>query len=129
MATKTVHSYDHPNSAVRREVHVNNLTGIATTTMQKIMFHQACVLKAVHSMVVTAGTNAAAGITINNGTTSVGTITHGTDAALTTHTSGAINSTVAADGYIDFTGLATSATMVNSYTLEIEVLPGAVVTE
>lgn len=122
-------SYDHPNCTVRREVHVNNLTGIASSSMQKVLFFQKTRVKAVHSMVVTAGTNAAAGVTISNGTTSVGSITHGTDAALTQHTSGVLDTDIAANGYLDITGLANSATMVNSYTIECEVLPDAVKTD
>lgn len=120
--------YDHPNCIVRREERINNLLGLASTTMQKIMFYQTVKVKRVKSMVVTAGTNTVAGVTINNGTTSVGTITHGTDAALTVHDSGVLDVTVAANSYIDLTGLATSATMVNSYVIEYEVLPSAVFT-
>lgn len=125
----TVNAYDHPNSTVRREVHVNNLLGLASTSMQTVFFYQACTLKAIHSQVVTAGTNDVAGVTINNGTDSVGTIVHGTATASTVQTSGALNATVAANSYVELVGVATSATMVNSYVLEVEVLPGATVTD
>jgi hypothetical protein len=122
-------TYDHPNCTVRREIHVNNLTGIASTAMQRIIMHQAFKLKAVHSLVVTAGTNDVAGVDILIGTTSVGAITHGTDTAGSINTSGAINSTGTANDYIELKGKATSATMVNSYSIEYEVLPDAVFTE
>lgn len=121
--------YDHPNCVVRREIHVNNLTGIASTAMQRILFFQKTRIKAVHSLVITAGTNDAAGVDLLNGTTSVGAITHGTDTAGSINTSGAIDSDIAANGYLEIKGKATSATMVNSYTIECEVLPDAVHTD
>lgn len=121
--------YAHPNCTVRREKSINNLLGLASTTMQKIFFFQKVKVKRVKSMVVTAGTNDVAGVTINNGTTSVGTIVHGTAAALTVQDSGILDTEIAANGYLDLTGVATSATMVNSYMIEYEVLPDAVFTE
>lgn len=120
--------YDHPNCVVRREKTANNVTGIASTTFQKILFFQKAKLKAVHSLVVTAGTNAAAGVDIYVGTTSVGAITHGTDAANSFNTSGELNIEIAAQSYVDLRGKANSATMVNSYVIEYEVLPEAVQT-
>lgn len=113
--------YDHPNALITREIHVNNVTGIATTSIQKVLIFQKSKLKAVHSYVITAGTNDAAGVDILIGTTSVGAITHGTDTAGSVNTSGAINSDVAANTIIDIKGKATSATMVNSYTIELQV--------
>lgn len=124
MATKG-QRYDSPNCLVRREIHVNNLTGIASTTMQKILFFQKTRIKAVHALVVTAGTNASAGVDIYNGTTSVGAITHGTNTAGSVTTSDVINSDISANGFLDIRGKANSATMVNSYTIECEVLPDA----
>lgn len=117
MATRGVR-YDHPTHQVRQEKVVTNVTGIASATMFKVPFFQAAKLKAVHSLVVTAGTNAAAGVDIYVGTTSVGAITHGTDAALTFETSGALDVVIPAQGYVDIRGKATSATMVNSYVIE-----------
>lgn len=121
--------YDHPNYLVRREKQIDNLTGIASTTMNKTMFFQKARVKKIHSMVVTAGTNAAAGVDIYNGTTSVGEITHGTDAALALNDSGLLDIDVSASSFIDIRGKANSATMVNSYTIEYEVLPDAVITD
>lgn len=121
--------YDHPNCTVRREVHVNNLLGIASTAMQRILFFQKTRIKAVHSLVITAGTNDVAGVDLLNGTTSVGAITHGTDTAGSINTSGVVDSDIAANGYLEIKGKATSATMVNSYTIECEVLPDAVKTD
>lgn len=120
--------YDHPNCIVRRETHVNNVLGTVTVALRRVMFFQKCKLKAVHSLVITAGTNDNAGVDILNGTTSVGAIVHGTDAAGIINTSGVIDSTIDANGFVEIKGAATSATMVNSYTIETEVLPDAVQT-
>ena len=128
MTGTSVH-YDHPNCIVRREDRLNNLTGIASTTMTKFLFYQTVKVKRIKSLVVTAGTNDVAGVDIYNGTTSVGAITHGTDAALSINDSGLLDITVAANSFIDLRGKATSATMVNSYMIEYEVLPSAVFTE
>lgn len=128
MATRGMR-YDHPNFVVRREDKANNVTGIASTTFQKFLFFQKVRVKKIHSLVVTAGTDAAAGVDIYNGTTSVGAITHGTDAALTVNDSGLLDVTVSAGSFIDLRGKANSATMVNSYSIEYEVLPDAVVTK
>lgn len=127
MATRGVR-YDHPNNLIRREIHVNNVTGAASASMAKVRTFQAGKLKAVHSLVITAGTNAAAGVDIYSGTTSVGAITHGTDTAGTQHTSGVIDATLAANSYLEIKGKANSATMVNSYCVEYEVTPNAVQT-
>lgn len=120
--------YDHPNCTVRRERNMDNRTGVASATFAKTLFYQKAVLKAVHSVVVTAGTNTAAGYDIYVGTTSVGAVTTGTDAAGTVHTSGALNSAIAANTIVDLRGKANSATMVNSFVLEYEVEPDAVQT-
>lgn len=120
--------YAHPNCTVRREIHVNNITGIASATFQKIMLFQKAKLKRVKSLVVTAGTDTAAGVDIYNGTTSVGAITHGTDAANSVNDSGVLDVTVDQNSFIDLRGKANSATMVNSYVLELEVLPDATFT-
>jgi len=114
-------SYDSVNPSVTRETHANNLTGIASTAFQRILFFQKAKLKGVKSLVVTAGTNAAAGVDILIGTSSVGAITHGTDTAGTVNSSGDINSDIAAGSYVELKGKATSATMVNSYTIVYEV--------
>lgn len=110
-------SYADVNPNVTQETRVNNLTGIASTAMQRVLFFQKAKLLGVKSLVVTAGTNDAAGVDIYVGTTSVGAITHGTDTAGSINTSGAINAEVPAEGFVEIRGKANSATMVNSYTL------------
>jgi len=72
--------YDHANHLVRREHSITPVAG-ATTQSSKMRTFQALKLKAVHFTVVTAGTNAGHGYTINHGTTSVGTVSLGTNVA------------------------------------------------
>ena len=79
MATQSLR-YDHPNHQVRREHSITPTAG-ATTTSAKMRTFQALKLKAVHFTVVTAGTNAGHGYTIQTGTTSVGTVSLGTNTA------------------------------------------------
>jgi len=67
--------YSDPNNTVRREERINNLTGVASTSVQRLQFLQRGKLKSVAALINTAGTNAAAGFDIFVGTTSVGGIT------------------------------------------------------
>lgn len=113
--------YADVNPNVLHETRVNNVTGIASTQMARILFYQKARLRAAKSLVITAGTNASAGVDIYVGTTSVGAITHGTDAAGTVESSGTINAEIPAGSYVEIRGKANSATMVNSYTLVYDV--------
>jgi hypothetical protein len=118
-------SYDNANSTVRREVQVNNLLGIASTMMARILFFQKTRVKKVHALVITAGTNDAAGVDLLNGTASVGAIVFGTATAGTLANSGTLDADIAANSYLEIKGKATSATMVDSYSIECQVLPEA----
>lgn len=79
MATHSLR-YDHGNHMIRREHSITTVAG-ATTDSAKMRTFQALRLKAVHFTVVTAGTNAGHGYTIQHGTTSVGTVSIGTNTA------------------------------------------------
>lgn len=114
--------YSDPNNTVRREERINNLTGIASTTVQRLQILQRGKLKSAAALINTAGTNAVAGFDIFVGTTSVGAIICGTNTAGVTVKSGAINATIPQDGFIDIRGRATSATLNASLVLEYEVL-------
>lgn len=118
-------AYDSPNYVVRQEERINNLTGIASTMMARAQFFQKARLKKVHALAIVAGTNDSAGVDILVGTTSVGAITIGTTAAGATYSSSALNAEIPALGYVEIKGKANSATMVDSYVLEYEVLPDA----
>jgi len=119
--------YDHANAVVRRETVIPQRTGIASATHTKFRTFQKMKLIAVHDIVTTAGTNTAAGDDIYVGTTSVGALTQGTDAANSLH-SVTLNQDVDASSYIDIRGKANSATKVVSYTFEWQVYPEAVQT-
>lgn len=119
-------AYDSPNNTVRREAQFSKVTGIASTNIIRMLCFQKTRIKKVHALCMTAGTDAAAGVDILNGTTSVGAITFGTDTAGTTYSSGALDSTITALSYLEIKGKAGSATMVHSYAVEYEVLPDSV---
>lgn len=111
--------YDHQNRAVR-EYTMNNVLGIASTTITKFHNYAAGTLKRVSALVVTAGTNASAGVDIYVGTTSVGAITVGTNTAGSVANSGVIDAAIDASSVIDIRGKATSATMVLSFCAVVE---------
>ena len=119
-------SYDSPNYLIRREHRESNVTGVASTSVRKILMFQAAKLKKVHALVVTAGTNTAAGFDILVGTTSVGEVTLGTNTAGYSASSALLNADVPAMGVIDLKGKANSATLVASFSVEHEVDPSAV---
>lgn len=118
--------YDEPNVSVAREHKTGNLTGAASASMLQLHYFQKTRVKQIRGRVVTAGTNAAAGIDIFNGTTSVGAITFGTNTAGSVGTSGALNADIIADGLLEIKGKANSATLVVSLSVEERVLPEAV---
>ena len=118
-------AYDDADFVIRREYQIPNVTGIASTMMRRAYFFQAARLKKVHALTVTAGTNDAAGVDILVGTTSVGSLTFGTETAGSLKHSALLDSTIPANGFVEIKGLANSATMVHSYALEYEVTPDA----
>ena len=72
--------YDHCNHLVRRELPIVPTAG-ATTEFGKTRHFQAMRLKSAHAVVTTAGTSTAHGYDVYSGTTSVGSITLGTNTA------------------------------------------------
>lgn len=120
-------SYDGPNYA-RKESRANNVAGAASASMTKFLYFAHTRVKKVHAIVNTAGTNTAAGIDIYNGTTSVGEITVGTGAAGVTASSGLLDATISALGFLEIKGKASSGTLNLSLAIEEEVLPDAVFT-
>lgn len=118
MGSKT---YTDPNAQVRREINTGHITGAASASMAKFLMFQKTKLKKVHALVVTAGTNAAAAVDVYVGTTSVGSVTFGTDTAGSVLHSGAIDVDVPANGMIELKGAANSATLVGAFSIEHEV--------
>lgn len=119
-------AYDSPNFSVDFESRLNNVTGVASTTMARALFFQAAKLKKVHAICLTAGTNAAAGVDIYVGTASVGALTFGTDTAGSVYSSALLNTAIPALSFVELKGKATSATMVHSYVLEHTIDPSSV---
>lgn len=111
-------SYDAPGAQVRQEIFSPNLAGASSASLQKFLMFQATRLKAVHALIVTAGTNAAAGFDVYVGTSSVGAVTCGTNTAGVVVDSGLINAAVPAKGVVEIKGKATSDTLVASLTIE-----------
>jgi hypothetical protein len=116
--------YDHPNTIVRREaIGQGEAGGGATTEYAKFSNFQKMKLKKAHAVVTTAGTSAAHGFDVFNGTTSIGTISLGTSAALSGASSGALDSAVAALGQISvksLTDVVGKATVVYEYEVEAD---------
>lgn len=111
--------YDSGDRAMR-ELTENNITGIAGATFTKFHNYAKSRLKRVSALVVTAGTNATAGVDIYVGTTSVGALTVGTNTAGSVADSGALDVEVPAQGMIDLRGKANSATMVLSFAVALQ---------
>lgn len=109
--------YDNPNATITREHCLGLITGVASAQMAKFRMFQKQKLLEVVATVQTAGTNTVAGFDIYVGTTSVGAVTVGTNAAGVSVSSGAINAEVADDTAIELRGKATSATMVLGVTM------------
>jgi hypothetical protein len=119
-------AYDDPNAVLRREIQTGNITGIASTTIGKFLFFQKTQVKQVKALVVVAGTDAAAGVDIYNGTTSIGAIVVGTNTAGTIVNSGTLDAEIAASSFLDIRGKAGSATMILAFCIEHQVRQDAV---
>jgi len=111
-------SYDAPAAQVRQEIHDANVACAAGASFRKYLQFQATRLKAVRALVVTAGTNANAGIDVYVGTASVGAVVFGTDTAGVVESSGLIDVDVPASGLIELKGKANSGTAVVSLCIE-----------
>lgn len=119
-------SYDSA-SAIRREINAPNLSIVSSTSAAKFHMFQKARLKAVHALVVTAGTNAAAGLDIYIGTASVGALTYGTSTAGVVKDTALIDAVIAASSYVELKGKATSEAVV-SVAIEYQVDSDAVST-
>lgn len=120
--------YDDANSTVRRETRTPLITGLASAMVARFLYFQKTRVKKVHALITTAGTNAAAGFDILNGTTSVGEIVIGTNTAGVVAASGTLNADIAAGSFLELKGKANSATAVCAFCIEEQVLPEAVAT-
>lgn len=127
MATKSM-KYDHPAYIVPQFAPVQVKAVAASTLALAIPFTYPVTVKKVSAIVNVAGTNAAAGWDIYNGTTSVGAITAGTNTALTSLTDVVSDISVAAGSYLEIRTKANSATLAGDFLIEFLPTPGSNVT-
>lgn len=90
-------NYDHPSYITRQLVPLGNTTAGANGTSCRTSFPIAMRIRNASVTVVTAGTSATTGnkVDIYNGTSSIGSVTLGTNTAGYVGTSGDLNSTLA----------------------------------
>lgn len=102
--------YDSPNATVRREATgQTEAGGAATTEYAKFASFQKMKLKKAHALITTAGTVTGHGFDVYSGTSSLGSILCGTEAALTNASSDALDTAVAAMGQVSVKSLADTA--------------------
>lgn len=127
---KVINTYDHPNYVVQREKS-GPVVAAATSSYVHYQFFQRVRVRAVHAIVLTAGTatatpkDAALEVAIfgPNGTTSIANLAYGTHTAMhLLHAT--VTATVPADNGIRFSKLLDATGIVAPY-LEYEVLPDA----
>ncbi|MGE0706096.1 MAG: hypothetical protein AB7I50_23340 [Vicinamibacterales bacterium] len=126
MATRSLGRYDHPNFLVRREAHQKTVAG--NGAVKTFRHYQKMRLKALHSIVVTAGTSDSPGnaLTIKHGTTSIGAVALGTATAGVTFTN-TFNLDVDSLALLSVTN-GTDASGVADIIWEFEVLPDSALT-
>lgn len=127
MATDTLR-YDHPTYLARHQVPVPVPAVAASTTAFRFLALAKMRVKSVNAIVRVAGTNAAAGWDLLNGTTSVAAITAGTNTASTVLTAVSTDIDVTAGSYLEIKTKANSATLTGDFYIEYEILPDGAVT-
>ena len=127
MANKSM-AYDHPAYQARTFAGVALPATAASTSVFKFLALTSIKIKNISVIVKTAGTADAGGYDILNGTSSVGSIGVGTNAAAVVGTSSAFDISLSSGGYLDIKTKAASGTMACDAVLEYEIVPGANVT-
>lgn len=113
-------AYPDANHQVRIEKSFPSVTGAASASCLRFAQFQKATLKKVHAVINTAGTNVAGGIDIFVGTTSVGSILTGTNAAGSVVSSGLLNATIPqGPSLVELKGNANGATVQFSPTFEL----------
>ena len=98
-------SYDRAGATITRE-HMAVAGGGATTEYAKFRSFQKSTLRRVHAVVTTAGTATAHGFNVFHGTTSIGTISLGTNTAGVTANSGTLDQSLASLDQVSVKSLA-----------------------
>lgn len=116
-------NYDHP-SYITHQMICMGVTKAGNGAIQQIGFPSTVRVRNIAAAVVTAGTTtgAASGLTIKNGTSSVGFIGLSTSAAGVVATSGDLNTTIVAGSALSFTN-GVDATVVATVTAELYLDP------
>ena len=127
MATKSM-AYDHPAYTSRQAAVIALPAVAASTPCGKFVAFCNMRVKSIELGVNIAGTNAASGYDIYNGTTSVAAITNGTVAAGGAVTGVTQDINIDDGGFLEFRTKANSATQNCSATIEWEIDPGADIT-
>jgi hypothetical protein len=127
MATKNM-AYDHPAYTARQFQVVPLPATAASTSVLKFAAFTSLKIKRIEVIVKVAGTADAAGYDILNGTSSVGSIGVGTNAAAAYGTGLTQDISLSSGGYLDIKTKAASATMATDAVIEFELTPGANVT-
>lgn len=111
-------AYDNPNALVRRDANFLSVAGNGTVGGRFWTFQKRR-LKAVHALVVTAGTSTSPGhaLTIKNGTTSIGLLALGTQTAGSIVSATGLDASVPASTLLSVTN-GTDATGVANVTYE-----------
>lgn len=124
MATKNM-AYDHPAYQARLVAGVPLPATAASTSVFKFAAFTSIRIKSINVIVKTAGTADAAGYDILNGTSSIGSIGVGTNAAAVFGTGLTTDVALSSGGYLDIKTKAASATMACDAVIEFQLDPGA----
>ena len=127
MAKKSM-SYDHPAYTTRHITTLALPAVAASTPCGKFIAIANMRIKSIECGVNIAGTNAASGYDIYNGTTSVAAITNGTVAAAGSVTGLTQDINLDDGGFLDIKTKANSATQNCTFTIVWEIDPGADIT-
>lgn len=114
--------YDHPDVQITRAETIHLAATTASTIATKFVAFAKLRIKSIKGGVLAAGTNAAAGYELLNGTTVVATITAGTStagSALTGSVTDA-NAVLAEGTQLDIKTLANSATLASAIVIEYQ---------
>jgi len=127
MAKKTK-AYDNPVYQGRYSTAVGAPATAASTPVSKFVAFAALKVKSIRGNINVAGTNAAAGYDILNGTTSIGELVAGTNTAGSVLAAITPDAVLAENGFLEIKTKANSATLAASLMIEYEITPGAEIT-
>lgn len=110
--------YNHPQYVTRQFQNMYVPAGSASASIRKWPIHCDTKIKRISGIVNVAGTNAAAGYDIYNGTTSIGAITFGTNSAGSFVAGLTQDIALSSGGFLDIRTKANSATLAVDLNIE-----------